>query len=196
MMASYSGHSDLELLDMLKGGDHAAFAELYNRFYSLLFVHAFRRLGSDESASDLIQDIFVEFWERRSQLELRGSVSSYLYAMVRNRIIDQFTRSKVADKYLTSLGAFFEQDSYETDFKVRENQLRTLIEQEIAALPETERQIFLMSRTQHMSYRDIAHDLDLTEEAVKSKMKRTLKVLRNRLGLLGYLALLYGFPFR
>jgi RNA polymerase sigma-70 factor (family 1) len=185
--------SEPELFSLFKGGNRAAFAEIYNRFYSLLYVHAFRRLNDNEVASDLTQDIFVELWEKRNDLILRSSLSSYLYAMVRNRIIDQFSHGKVSDKYLSSLGAFFDKDQYETDFKIRENQLRILIEREIAALPESERRIFLMSRSEDMSYREIAKKLDTTEEAVKSKMKRTLKLLRSRLGLYGYLVLLYNF---
>ncbi|RZL98142.1 MAG: sigma-70 family RNA polymerase sigma factor, partial [Pedobacter sp.] len=118
-------------------------------------------------------------------------VSAYLYAMVRNRIIDQFAKSKVAERYLSSLGAFFDRDEVEADHKIRESQLQRLIDSELAALPESERQIFLMSRRHNMSYREIGAALDLTEAAVKSKMKRTLKLLRGRLGILGYLMMLY-----
>ncbi|MHA4893308.1 RNA polymerase sigma factor [Pedobacter sp. PWIIR3] len=189
-MSDYKNHSDQELLALLREGQHSAFAEIYNRFYSLLYVHAYRRLNDEDAANDLMQDVFVGLWERRDQLVLKGSLSSYLYAVVRNRIIDLFSHSKVSEKYLSSLGAYFEQDKYEADFKVRESQLRTLIEKEIAALPEAERQIFTMSRMEDMSYREIAEKLDMTEEAVKSKMKRTLKVLRGRLGLWAYLLML------
>lgn len=192
-MEDYSKYSDMELADMLREENHDAFAEIYQRFHSLLYIHAFRRLDDQEATNDLLQDIFIQLWEKRNVLMLHGSLSAYLYSSVRNKIINQYVHKKVEGKYLSSLGDYFEEDHRYADFRVRENQLKSLIESEIAALPETERLIFHMSRNENLSYREIAEKLDLTEEAVKSKMKRTLKVLRGKLGLWGYLVLLWNF---
>src|SRR4051812_6602008 len=100
-MSDYKSLSDQELLVLLKEGEHPAFAEIYNRFYSLLYVHAYRRLSDEDSANDLIQDVFVSLWEKRNDLIVKSSLSSYLYAIVRNRIIDLYNRSKVSEKYLS-----------------------------------------------------------------------------------------------
>ncbi|SDL16017.1 RNA polymerase sigma-70 factor, ECF subfamily [Pedobacter sp. ok626] len=185
-MTSYSKFSDEELAAFLKGGDHLAFTEIYNRFFSVLYIHAYRRLKDDEEASDLIQEIFAAIWDKRKMLDLTGSLSSYLYKSIHNRILNKFTHKKVSDRYMDSLVNYSELNYTYADHKVRERDLKRLIEKEIDALPEPMRAIFILSRKEHLSHKEIAEVMDMTEQAVKSQVKRALKVLRAKLGFYSY----------
>lgn len=186
-MVIYSKFSDEELAVLLREGDHLAFTEIYNRFFSLLYIHAFRRLGDDEEANDVIQELFAVIWDKRELLHLTGSLSSYLYASIRNRMLDKIAHKKVSDKYMDSLASYSELDYSYADHKVREQDLKQLIEKEINALPEPMRAIFILSRKEHLSHKEIAEVMDMTEQAVKSQVKRALKILRVKLGFFSYL---------
>lgn len=189
-MVAYNAYTDQELTALLRQGDHVAYAEIYKRFFGILYIHAYRRLNDRDEANDLLQDMFSIIWQKREELELSGSLSSYLYASVRNRILNIFERRKVNSKYMNSLASFAGQNHEYADHKVRESQLRQLIEAEINALPEPLKTIFVLSRNERMTYKEIGEHIGMTEQAVKSQMKRILKTLRKKLGLIGYLILI------
>lgn len=190
-MSNYNEFSDQQLTGLLREGDHGAFTEIYNRFFGLLYIHAFRRVNNRDEASDLIHELFASMWDKRKTFQLTGSLSSYLYASIRNRMLNNFEHQKVADKYMDSLANYADLDYTYADHKIREQDLKKLIEKEINNLPDPMKQIFLMSRMEHLSHKEIAEKLDVSEQAVKSHVKRALKILRVKLGLYGFLLCLF-----
>ncbi|WP_233260621.1 sigma-70 family RNA polymerase sigma factor [Pedobacter sp. HMWF019] len=76
-----------------------------------------------------------------------------------------------------------------TDYPIREKQLQFVIDREIAGLPEKMREVFLMSRVSNLSHKEIAAQLGISEQTVSTQIKRALKILRSRLGLMLYLVL-------
>ena len=85
---AYRNHADEELLELLKFSDQAAYSELYRRYWAILFRHARRMLGNDEEARDVIQDVFVVLWTKSTDMAIESTISSYLYGMVRYKVID------------------------------------------------------------------------------------------------------------
>ncbi|QNN43693.1 RNA polymerase sigma factor [Pedobacter roseus] len=190
-MRIYGSYSDSELAFLLTKGDELAFTEIYNRFYALLFIHASKRLNDEEEAKDLLHQLFESLWVKRMQVAPDGNLSGYLYAAVRNRILDVFAHSKVENKYVASLQDYIDQDHVQTDHLVREKQMSMLIEQEINALPPKMREIFILSRKENKSHKEIAIQLGLSELTVKTQVKKALKILKSRLGLVIYVTLLF-----
>ena len=101
---------------------------------------------------------------------------------MRYKIFDLIDRNKVKTDYLSSLGNFIEQNEYSSDYMVREKQMEALIEKEIAALPEKMREVFELSRKYNMSYKDIAKELNISDNTVKKQMNNALRILRTKLG--------------
>lgn len=192
-MHSYNQLSDNELAFLLTRDDQRAFTEIYNRFYGLLFIHASRRLNDEEEAKDLVQQLFEALWLKRMQISPEGNLSAYLYAAIRNRVLDVFAHQKIASKYTDSLGRFQDEDHALADHGVREKQMAALIEREIEALPPKMREIFILSRREDKSHREIALELGISELTVKTQVKNALKILRSRLGLIVFLYLLFRF---
>ncbi|TCC99558.1 RNA polymerase sigma factor [Pedobacter hiemivivus] len=186
-MTSYSKFSEEQLATLLREGDHLAFTEIYNRFFEVLYMHAFRRLNDDDEAKDLVQEMFVGLWDKRKLQDLSKNLSSYLYTRIRSRILDKFRREKISGRYMDFLASYSKLDHASTDHKVRERDLKQLIEKEIYALPEPVRAIFILSRKEHLSHKEIAEVMDMTEQGVKSQVKRALKILRAKLGFYSYL---------
>ncbi|MBC6111881.1 RNA polymerase sigma factor [Pedobacter fastidiosus] len=189
-MHSYNSLSDSELAFLLTRNDEKAFTEIYNRFYGLLFIHASKRLNDDEEAKDVVHQLFETLWSKRLQVAPNGNLSAYLYTAIRNRILDVFAHQKVENKYVDSLQNFLDQDHVLTDHLVREKQMAFLIEQEINALPAKMREIFLLSRRENKSHKEIAQELGLSELTIKTQVKNALRILKTRLGVFIYLAFL------
>lgn len=184
----YQAYTDQQLLDLLNSGDQPAFAEIYSRYFDLLFIHADTKLQDKDQASDTVQDVFVRLWEKRGNLLINTSLSAYLYRAVRNQIFDNLKHQKVADKYIDSFYASSQYSQVFADHLIREKQFARMIEDEIAALPPRMREVFELRRTQNLSNKEIAARMEITESTVADQMKKALKTLRVRIGLLLFLA--------
>ncbi|PWG82272.1 RNA polymerase subunit sigma-70 [Pararcticibacter amylolyticus] len=177
--------SDEELMYFFKQGSEIAFAEIYERYWGKLFLHARKLLKDDEEARDVIQEVFTQFWQRAASVDISVALSSYLYKIVRNRIFDHIKHKKVVNDYLSSLTQFMEEGVLLTDVDLREKELSALIEREIQALPPKMRHIFELSRKQHLSYKEIADSLGISEHTVKSQVSNALRILKSRTGVAG-----------
>lgn len=182
-MTDYSAYSDIDLADLLKSGDQKAFAEIYNRYKFVLHHHAWNKIRNKEEAQDTIQEVFSMIWTKRETINIGTNLSGYLYSCVRNHILNVIVRKDVQHKYIASIKDFAESGTVTTDHRVRESLFRELIDKEIAGLPPRMREVFELSRKQHMSHRQIAELMGTTEQTVKKQMTNALKVLRSKIGL-------------
>lgn len=189
-MILYTELSDGELVDLLQQGDRGAFTEIYHRYKYLLYIHVYKRLRNADEAEDLIHDLFTVLWNNRETFVLKTHLSGYLYTAVRNRIFKLLAHQDVESVYIQSFFETAEKAVNVTDHLVRENQMNDLIEREIASLPLKMRQIFEMSRKQHLSHKEIADQLQLSEQTVSKQVTNALKILRTKLGLFAFLLFL------
>ena len=176
--SKYAKHTDQKLATLLKQGDEYAYTEIFERYKVLLYKHAYRLLGDEDEANDIISDLFLVLWQKREILDLQVSLSSYLYGSIRNRVFDLMTHQKVIVRYLDSIQEFVAQGHYETDERIRAKELAAIIEREIAALPPKMRQVFELSRKGDLSYKEIGEMLDITEGTVKQQVHNAVKTLR------------------
>lgn len=192
-MIEYSLMSDAELVDMMKLDDRNAYTEIYHRYKFTLHNHAWNKTRNREEAQDCIQEVFTKLWSKREQLTLDQNLSGYLYTTLRNHILNQMLRKNVQEKYMTSLQEFSMHEQVTADHLIRENQLKAMIEQEIAALPPRMREVFELSRIEHLSHREIAERLGTSEQTVKKQMTNTLRVLRVKLEVIAIFILISQF---
>jgi RNA polymerase sigma-70 factor (family 1) len=185
----YKHHSDHELTDLLKSGDQLAYAEIYHRYHAVLYIHAFKRLQLREECRDLVHELFTTLWIKRVEITFKTTLSGYLYTSVRNKIFDLLAKQKLKKSYTESIQHFAENGFVTTDYLVRQNQLKAIIDQEIANLPARTRQIFELSRKNFLSHQEIAKALNLSEQTVKTTINNALKVLRTRLGSIMFISL-------
>lgn len=186
-MNAYRQQTDQELTDLLKSGNRDAFAEIYERYKGLLYIHAFNKLRNEEEADDIVHDLFAALWDKRTELEITGYLSGYLYTSVRNRIFKLIAKKSNARSYITSIADSINAGDCITDHLVRQNMLIEIIEKEVASLPTKMRVVFELSRKGGLSHREIAGQLNISEETVKKHIHHALKQLRVKLGIFIYL---------
>lgn len=190
-MGEYHKYADEELAVLLSNEDHYAFSEIYERYWAVLFRHARRMLKDEDQAADLIQDLFAAIWTNAAAFEIKTSLSAYLYSGVRNRILKLISHEKVKSSYLSTLPDFAAKGHSSTDEMIREKELQLQIEREIALLPEKMREIFELSRKAHLSYKEIADHINISEGTVKKQVYNALKVLRMKLGSFFFLTVMH-----
>ncbi len=167
---------DHSLWQKCRKDDINAFETLFRKYYANLSRYALALVRDAGAAEEIAQDFFSHLWEKRQQLEIKQAVSSYFYQAVRNRCLNHFRRSKrldVLDDGLP-LPAVPEPDIAFQD-------LQQALRQAIAGLPERCREIFLLSREQNLSYREIAEKLHLSIKTVENQISIALEKLRKEL---------------
>lgn len=182
MTTIYDNLNDHELIARIKDGDQEAYARIYQQYFRVLFIHAYKKLQDKEEARDLIQELFTTLWTKRAYLSLNSSLVAYLYTAVRNRILDHYAHQDVQSRYVSSLQQFVDVEPVETDHHIREKELLEVIEKEIQALPSKMREIFELSRKSHFSHKEIAEQLGISEQTVAKQVSNALKILRTKLG--------------
>jgi RNA polymerase sigma-70 factor (ECF subfamily) len=183
----YKDYTDQHLTDLLKLDDRMAYTEIYDRYIFTLLNHVYNKTRNREEAKDIVHEVFAKLWASREQLQITNNLAGFLYTAARNIILNQITRKEVQSKYLASILNFAEEPQTVTDYRLRENQLIAVIEKEIAELPAKMREVFELSRKEHLSHREIALRLDISEQTVSKHITNALKILRVKLGLLTYL---------
>ena len=156
-------------------GDPVAFENLFNEYYGPL-IGFFRRRGlALETSEDLAQEVFVNVWKRREHLDKSKSIRGYLYAAAYNNFKMHLRSKAVRDAHKDEMMA--EEDN-NVFFPKEEFDVNDHINQAIQDLPEAHRAVFVMHRYDGLSYKEIAHILDLAPKTIEGRMSKALKALR------------------
>lgn len=169
------------LVQRLIEGDEDAFCELYAAYKNRLIFFAMRFLKSREYAEDIFQDAFTIIWQGRRFINPEASFSSYLYTIVRNRILNQLRDLESQTKLKEQILAQAVDYSNDTSDSILANDLRDLIARAMQQLTARQREIFEMSRRQDMSHREIAEALGISVYTVQEHISTSLRILRTHL---------------
>lgn len=194
-MAAYNSLSDLQLADLLKEDDEAAFAEIYRRYADNLTGFASSKLYSLEDSRDVIHDVFVKLWEERKQLKVDRSLEAFLFTLIRYRIIDKIRRNITREDYAEMILAL--RINYESGIEqqIAAKEIRQHIDHTLEKLSPRVREIYCLSREDDLSIAEIAVKLNLSEQTVKNQLTFALKHLRESLTKLSVTALIVVLPF-
>lgn len=161
----------------IRAGDIDAFETVFRHLAPSLRVFVTRYVDSREVAEDLIQDLFLSIWRQREALELRATLTTYLYTAARNRALNYLKHERVVTRWQRDVPVSAESRPG-IDEDVLEIELALAIQEAIGRLPTRARLMFLMSRQQRMTYVQIAQELGLSVKTVETQMGRALRALR------------------
>jgi len=183
-MNEYSSLTDNQLVDLVKSGHERAFAEIYERYWSLIFHHVLKMTGDNDETQDLVQEVFTNLWLQVEHIEAGTNISGYLYVSARNKVINLVRHDKIKKDYLSSLSAFYTNHQHTVLEQLSAKDLSIVIEKEIQNLPRKMREIFELSRKQYRSHKEIAHKLNISDKTVKKQIQNAIKILRLRLNII------------
>ena len=169
---------DIELLTDLKKNNFSAFNTIYAQYSKPLYVYLLHKLKDPEVCNDVLQDIFVSFWEKKEQLNIEISIKAYLFQAARYKIIDLYRLDIKYQKYLADLAEFMTIDESVITDRIDNRRKLQEIEHAVNNLPEKMREIFILSRYEHQTTRDIATKTNLSPQTVKNQLSKALRILR------------------
>lgn len=183
----------------LKRKNLTSYHELFFRYHGRLVLFARKFTGDLQEAQDLVQDAFLKLWENPALLDTVKSPKAYLFQAVRNSCRNHHRHLQImhtAEEELTSRIDAFEKEAYfNHDDPLRsllEMEMEEQIEEIIGTMPEKCRQVYRMSRHDHLKNAEIALELGISVKMVEKHISKALAILRSRLSdYLGFILFLF-----
>lgn len=188
-----SAKIDFETLTRLKQGDVHAFEVIFWEYNPRVYHFVYSLLCDKLLAEDLTQTVFLKIWERREMIDPAQPFEAYLFTIARHLAYKESERMLVASLSDLAEAASFT-DEVALEDKLEADSLREYIQQLIDRLPVARREIFRLSREEHLSHKEIAERLHISEKTVETQLYRALRFLREELHKSSFLVLilLYG----
>lgn len=168
-----------EITGRIRRGDIKAFETLFRSSYSSLVRYAMTILKDNDTAEEIIQDLFYRLWKDREHLHITNSLNGYLFRSVFNRSLRYLEHQKVVQKHISDVTYTGAYDTPETPMETIEYaELSDLVAGILEKLPQKCGKIFYMSRFEGLKYREIADKLSVSVKTVEACMGKALKEFR------------------
>jgi len=169
---------DHDLVQLLQKGNVSAFDSLFEGYSQKLFEFAFKYFKNESDAEELVQEVFVKVWENRQTLKSELSFKSYLFTIALNQIRKYFNKKAISLRYLETLQNESEstvnQDSYDENYETVIRQMNLIIEK----MPKRRREIFIKSKFEGKSSKEIAAELNISAGTVDNQVSDALRFIR------------------
>ena len=172
-------HSDAELVHLLMAGDELAFHEIYTRYALPLYRYVCSRIKNSADSEEIIQEIFLWLWQKRSTLAHVDQLKAYLFAAARHKIASHLGRGVLHERYAQHYAMFSVQYDNSVNELMDVSDFHTLLEKSMAGLPPNCQRAFRLSRLEHMSIATIARQMNLSTGTVENYISQALKHLRS-----------------
>jgi len=169
---------DHELLTRLQQDNEKAFNEIYDRYWSLVYTDAFRRVKSHAKAQDLTQDLFIKLWTRRKELDI-SNLRAYLRVGIRNRVFNLFEKERRYVPFEKLLQLPVEEN--QADITAIRNEFMAAYQALVDALPEKRQKIFRYCFDDGLSTEEIAEKLNISRKTVQNQLGRATSSVRSEL---------------
>lgn len=164
----------------MKTGDRESFNQVFRRYYPRLVRFCVRFVGDTDTASEIVQDLFVKLWAGRDKLHISSSFESYMLSSVRNSAITYINKERShAETNLRIYGD--DSDANDPSETLQSNNLEKSYRKVLAIMPEKRRDVFLASRFDGLKYAEIADKFGMSQKTVEAHMSAAIKQLKEGL---------------
>ncbi len=172
---------DTELMERLREGDDLALKLIYDKYWTHLYTSAYNMLHDQPACEDIIQDLFINLWNKREQIEIKASLKSYLFASVRYEVYRQVRHGSVREEIFENI-----QDRLQTPSEygnIEHRELLSFVNSIVNNLSEKCKVVYKLSREEQLSHKEIASKLSISPKTVENHLNKALRQLRISLGL-------------
>ncbi|MCX6283367.1 MAG: RNA polymerase sigma-70 factor [Bacteroidetes bacterium] len=163
----------------IQAGDIREFERLFMKYYEPLCRHAGNILNDMDTAEDMVQEFFYQFWKNRESFSLKFSLNAYLYQAIRNNSLHYLEHLAMRKNYAEKvLNEFRGMVPANVQTNVDLNDLNEAIRATLDQMPQRCSTVFRMNRFEGKKYREIAGILSISEKTVEADMSRALQIFR------------------
>ncbi len=183
------------IIHRLKQDDKTAVDDLFAFYYPRLYQFSKSILKMEGEIEDVLQEVFLKIWLNRHKIQHTETFNAYIYTITKHEVLN-LIRSKLKDNnFREQLYLFAVAEEYQFQNKLEFEEIKSGIDRIVSNLPEKRQQIFILSRTNGLSNKEIAQQLNISEKTVEDHITHAIKKIKSSLKDMGILSLLYFYLF-
>lgn len=184
---------DCDNLILLKAGDEHALTFFYSKYGKKVYAMAFYILKDRFHAEDVLQEVFVYFWNSRAKLEEEKDIWLVLYVMCKQKSLNKLRSIFRYEKYKTLHSDHIEKKVTENHFGIKD--IKKLVQLAMDKMTPTQQKIFQLSRDEGLTYSEIAQLLSISPNTVKNHMVAALSIVKKLFKGYEFMAISFFFIF-
>ncbi len=173
--------TDSEIAGRIRKGDKKEFESLFRSSYVSLVKYSRTLIKDQDTAEEIVQDLFVKIWQEKEKIKIESSLNGYLFRAVHNKCLHYIEHLKVVERHASKVGTGLADPSDDPSEILHYKDLQTKIASILERLPERCGKIFCMSRFEGLKYSEIAEKLSVSVKTVEANMGIALKEFRKEL---------------
>ncbi len=174
-------YSENEIIYQLNQGDQKILKHLFNVYFRDLMFYSLKFVMKDEIAEEIVQDVFIQIWKKKDDLQIVKSIEAYLYTSVKNRSIN-YLKSKYARIHFADLDTIKKTPlNYTTENDITTMEMKEAIHAAIHSLPSKCKIVFNLSRNAGLSNDEIAGKLNISKKTVQTQIGIAIKKIKEHL---------------
>ncbi len=175
-MKEIKGKAQETILELLASGDESAFTTIYNHYWDKLYLAAYSRLKDVTASEEVIQEVFLQMWIKRTSLEIHN-LTAYLAAMTRYDVYKYLAReSKIKERQ--NIWASETNRELDLSTEIENKFLLDFIRNLSNDLPEKCRLVFIQNKLEDRSLKDVADAMDITQKTAEAHLTKALRFIR------------------
>jgi len=174
--------SEKEELELLKKGSSTSFESLYHRYSGKLYNFVMKvSKGDSYIAEELVQRTFIKVWETKEYVNPEKSFISYLCTIAKNMLLNEYEHQTIQFIYEEYMKVRTVENDDSTEKEVDKNLLEEYIDKLADKLPPKRREIFILSRKDGLSNKEIAQKLNITESTIETQLSKALSFMKSEI---------------
>ncbi|MCG6187991.1 RNA polymerase sigma factor [Maribellus maritimus] len=187
--------NDSELCERIKRGEKDAYRKLFEKYAPKIYHFSFTYLKNNDDAEELVQNVFIKIWEKRTTLDSTQNLKSFIFKIAVNTIYDLIRRKNIEHAFEDYARLNYETKENNTWHSVIFEEMKQHLHKLVAQLPEQQQKIFQLSKLEGLTNDEIAKTLNLSKRTVENHLYRALAFLKKHFKNESFVALLFFYLF-
>jgi RNA polymerase sigma-70 factor (ECF subfamily) len=184
-----------EIIRRLKSDDKSALDDLFGCYYPRLYLFSKSILKIDNEIDDILQEVFVKIWLNRQKIGNAETFNAYIFTITKNGVLNLIRKNLRDHTFRDQLFLRSVAEEYQLENQLEFEEIKAGIDQIVAKLPEKRQQIFILSRTDGLSNKEISQQLNISEKTVEDHITHAIKQIKRSMKEMGILSILYFYLF-